>query len=178
MTKANKHPEATMRWVDYFYSEEGAKLFFLGVEGVTFQVVDGVYDYLDSIKNDPNSSSLDQAVGKYVCYAGGANPTIITEKYFKGAEMTPKSVEVTMALTEYMPEEVWPEFKFTKEENDRMFALRSDIESYVVEMRDQFIAGKISFEQWDEYISRLNQMDLNEYMGIIQTSYDRYKSIK
>ena len=33
ITSANEHPEATMRWVDYFYSPEGALLQVYGVEG-------------------------------------------------------------------------------------------------------------------------------------------------
>ncbi|MFQ9681080.1 MAG: hypothetical protein ACLRZH_14235 [Ruthenibacterium lactatiformans] len=41
ITTANKYPEATMRWLDYFYSEEGTVLCRLGIEGESYEVVDG-----------------------------------------------------------------------------------------------------------------------------------------
>ena len=33
ITNKNKHPEATMRWLDHMYSQEGSILARLGVEG-------------------------------------------------------------------------------------------------------------------------------------------------
>src|SRR5699024_2489828 len=35
ITSENEHPAATMRWIDYFYGDEGIKLFFMGIEGET-----------------------------------------------------------------------------------------------------------------------------------------------
>src|SRR5699024_3749155 len=37
ITNANENPEATVRWVDYFYGDEGSELYFMGFEGVTFE---------------------------------------------------------------------------------------------------------------------------------------------
>src|SRR5690625_3070739 len=47
ITDKNDNIAATLRWMDYFYSEEGAKLFFMGVVDVTYVVdEEGNYDYL------------------------------------------------------------------------------------------------------------------------------------
>src|SRR5699024_7830827 len=52
ITSDNEHPEATVRWIDHFYGEEGMKLFFLGIEGETYEVnADGEYEFMDHIKN-------------------------------------------------------------------------------------------------------------------------------
>ena len=40
ITNKNKHPEATMRWLDYMYSPEGSILARLGVEGKNWEWVD------------------------------------------------------------------------------------------------------------------------------------------
>src|SRR5690625_1420032 len=37
ITKENEHPEATLRWIDYFWSDEGSKMFFMGIEDVTYE---------------------------------------------------------------------------------------------------------------------------------------------
>src|SRR5699024_7631227 len=40
LTSENEHPIATMRWADYFYSDEGAKLLYMGVEDETYTTTD------------------------------------------------------------------------------------------------------------------------------------------
>ncbi|HML47796.1 MAG TPA: hypothetical protein PKE04_13715, partial [Clostridia bacterium] len=48
-----KYPELALRWVDYFYSEEGALLFRFGVEGETYYFNEaGLPTFNDSILND------------------------------------------------------------------------------------------------------------------------------
>lgn len=37
ITNVNENPEATIRWIDYFWSDEGAKMFFMGLEGETYE---------------------------------------------------------------------------------------------------------------------------------------------
>ena len=36
ITDKNPNPEATIRWMDYFYGDEGAQFYFMGKEGETF----------------------------------------------------------------------------------------------------------------------------------------------
>ncbi|MFQ7004508.1 MAG: hypothetical protein ACLRRT_13080 [Ruthenibacterium lactatiformans] len=62
------YPEATMRWLDYFYSEEGTVLCRLGIEGEGYEVVDGKYQLLDNIKNNPDGLTLDQALGQWAIF--------------------------------------------------------------------------------------------------------------
>lgn len=63
ITTANKYPEATMRWLDYFYSEEGTVLCRLGIEGESYEVVDGKYQLLDNIKNQPRRADAGPGSG-------------------------------------------------------------------------------------------------------------------
>lgn len=42
----------------------------------------------------------------------------------------------------------------------------SDIDKYLEEMRDTFIAGKESLDNWDKYIKELEKMNLGECMEI------------
>src|SRR5699024_3780425 len=49
ITSENENPAAALRWMDYFYGEEGAKLYYMGVEGETFEEKDGEIVYKDHI---------------------------------------------------------------------------------------------------------------------------------
>ncbi len=52
ITKDNQYPAATVRWIDHFFSDEGAKLYYLGVEGETYEETpDGGYKFSDEITN-------------------------------------------------------------------------------------------------------------------------------
>ena len=166
-----------MKWIDYFYGDEGVKMYFMGIEGVTYQkTADGKYEFLDSItKNIPEGSSFDQVIGKYVPYGGGSLPTITKTEYFQGGEVKPIPLKAALDMAPYTPKELWGPFSYTLEENDRIVALESDILSYVDQMIPQFIQGKASLDKdWDNYIAQLNKMGLEEYMSLYTKAYERY----
>ncbi|WP_010275707.1 type 2 periplasmic-binding domain-containing protein [Paenibacillus senegalensis] len=176
ITSANKHPEATIRWIDYFYGDEGSEMFFMGIEGVTFKRnADGSVEYLDEITKNSNGLTYDEAAAKYMVWPGGGTPGIISQKYFRGGESAPVSLEAADKIAPYLPEETWIPFSFTNEENTRMVALTSDISTYIREMQAKFITGDIPFSEWDTYVRTIEKMGLAEYMEIYQAAYERYK---
>lgn len=175
ITNANEHPAATVRWMDYFYGDEGAELFFMGKEGETYEKTDdGEYEYIDEIENDPDLS-LDQAVAQYLTWPGGQYPGIIKEEYFKGAEGAPESKEAADKLEPSFPEELWPDFTYTEEENQMMTSTGADIEKYVDEMREKFIKGSESLDEWDDYVDTIKDMGLDEYMEVQEDAYERFE---
>ncbi|KAF4324758.1 hypothetical protein G195_001107 [Phytophthora kernoviae 00238/432] len=65
LTDKAQNPEAMIRWMDYFYSDEGIKTFFMGWKDETYKEdTDGNVDYVDNIKNNPDGLNLDQALPK------------------------------------------------------------------------------------------------------------------
>lgn len=175
ITDKNPHPEATVRWIDHLYSEEGSKMFFMGFEGLSYEeTADGELQYTEEILNHPNGLTFEQALVKYVVWPGGGYPNIVRQKYFKGAESRPEAVEAAERFSLYFPEEIWPAFTYTEEETNRMAALSADIDSYVKEMQAKFISGDEPFSSWDQYVNTLHQMGLEEYMDIYQSAYERF----
>lgn len=177
LTDKAKNPEALMRWMDYFYGDEGIKMFFMGWKDETYKEnADGSVDYVDDIKNNPNGLNLDQAVGQYLIWPGGYYPGFVTQKYFKGAEGLPTSVDnAKKAEPHVVPQDqIWPPFNFTAEEQADLTGIQTDITTYVDEMRDKFISGNASFDEWDAYVSTLQKMGLDRYIAIYQSAADRY----
>src|SRR5699024_6647790 len=176
ITKDNDHPVATVRWIDFFYSDEGEKMFFMGLEGETFeQSDDGGYQFVEDIRDNPDGMNLDQSVSRYLTWPGGGYPSITKEDYFKGAESSEASREAASKLEPDAVEEIWPAFSYTKEEYKKITTFGSDIEKYVSEMQDKFISGDESLDDRDEYVKTLEDMNLNEYIDIMQGAYERYK---
>lgn len=175
ITNKDPDPEATVRWIDYFYSDEGAKLFFMGVEGKTYKEnPNGTYEYTDLITHNPDGLNYTEAVSKYLTWRSGGYPSIVKEKYFQGLGPS----EAADKVKPYLPKEVWPPFNFTQEESDIMSSVGSDIQNYVTEMQAKFITGKASFEQWDKYVSTIKKMGLDKYMEAYTDAYTRYEKDK
>lgn len=65
ITKSNKHPEETVKALDYFFSEEGHMLKNFGVEGVTYTMKDGYPTYTDEILKNTDGLSVVQAMAKH-----------------------------------------------------------------------------------------------------------------
>ncbi|GIO58130.1 ABC transporter substrate-binding protein [Paenibacillus sp. SSG-1] len=170
ITSSNKYPEATMRWADYFYSEEGSTMFFMGIKDKSYVVKpDGSVDYTDEYKADPEFGK------KYVTWAGGYYPAMLTAKTFKGGESSPANLEAAKKIEPYYPEEVWPPFTYTQDEVARFTSLETDISAYVEEMTTKFVTGDAPFSEWDNYVATLKKMGLDEYMDIYNQAYERYK---
>lgn len=174
ITNQNPNPIATMRWVDYWYSDEGSRLFYMGVEGETYEVVDGKYKYLDKITNSAEGLTKEQEIVKYLGWIGLGAPGILMEAYFDGSEASDQAVNAAKLVEPYLIDEPLPPFTYTEEETKRLSVLASDIEKYVNEMQDKFVTGSEPFSKWDTFVEEIKKMGLDEYMEIQQAAYDRY----
>lgn len=182
ITKSNKHPEETMKWVDYFYGEEGSKFGFLGTEGETYKMVDGKPQYIDEIKNYKGGVQL--GAFQYVdnVYGGGypyAEPDAELRSAVKGKTVDEDFKTDASELKNYIPEEVWPDFVPTAEEAKKQTAVLTDINKYIQQMRVKFVTGQANFDSdWDEYTATLDKMGAQDYLKIKKAQYDRYQSVK
>lgn len=180
ITSSCKNPEAAMRYIDYFYSQEGITLYFMGIEGETFVYdKDGNPQFTDYVKANPDGMNMEEALGTYVCWSGGNNPSVADDLHF-GVHLIPE-ITVTAAtnLKAYGPETIWPaDFTYTEEENERLLDLRLDLNNYVKDMRAKYISGSESFDTWDTYIATLSRMGLEDYQAIVQAALERYNAIQ
>lgn len=177
ITTKNKHPEATMRWVDYFYSDEGNLLYNYGVEGQSHvKNPDGTYKFVKSVYDILNTSNLtfDAAVAPHVA-VGGSNPLIVKEPYFYGREMDPVPARAAQNMVKYYPKEIWPLFIFSPKENYELTIIGTDVKTYIDRMRAEFITGRTSFDQWDNYIKQLKRMGSDDMLKIYENALKRMK---
>ncbi len=175
ISSTNPYPKESMRWIDYYYGEEGAKLLWLGEEGVTYiDNGDGTYAMTEYVTNNPDGLNRPQAIGQYaIGFAGGGCPVFTTEA-FERARLTDACFEAWDTVMPYYQVEGLASFSYTTEEQDRLNALSADIVTYVDETKVQFITGKQSFDQWDSYVKNIENMGLEEYVQIQQAAYERW----
>ncbi|WP_217586487.1 extracellular solute-binding protein [Lentibacillus saliphilus] len=173
ITNENEYPASTVRWIDHFYGEDGIRMYFMGIEGETFEYnADGEVEYTDKVLGDKDLSFSEQ-VSRFLTFPGGGFPTMLKENYFRGAESSDISVEAAEKVKPDLVEDPWPSILHTEEENKDLQGFGADIEKYVAEMRDKFISGTEPFSKWDAYIGELEKMGLDDYMDIKVTAIER-----
>jgi putative aldouronate transport system substrate-binding protein len=168
ITNKNKHPEATMRWVDYLYSEEGAYTIFQGVEGEN-------WEWVDAEKTRWVFLGSEQERGQATPDPGTAPPQHRREDIIlkKNAEDERYFDRQPQLLEPYL-KSPFPTVYFTPEEQTRVSALQTDIETYYKQMEAQFIVGRASFDKWEEYVSTLKRMGIEDLIALYQAAYDRW----
>lgn len=176
ITSVNEHPEATMRWLDYCYSEPGTVLIRMGIEGESwYKDDDGKYQLYDHIKNDPTGLTLDQAIGKWGVFPGGNIPQFITDEVDQSAAQLPETKAADAVLR---PDRVEfsdiPQFMFTEEESTRLSRYTQDLIPYLNENIVKFITGERPMSEWQAYVDELHCMNLDDYISIYQASFDRW----
>lgn len=170
ITSVNKHPEATMRWIDYFYGDEGSIFFRYGIEGQTYKLKpDGLPEYTDDILNDPRGTGT--TIGQFSPWPGGGAPHLISEK--NSSAINPPEVQTAQAqLDPYLPKEIFGAPIFDDNTSKEVNTLRQDIDTYVTETTSKLITGAVGFDKWDEYVNTLEKMNLSRLEQIYQQAYD------
>ena len=159
-----------MRWVDYFFGEEGSVFLRFGVEGKTMTYdAEGKPQYNDGILNSPNGSGTE--IGKFTIWPGGGAPQWLNDdNSIAVASETTKAAQI--ALDPFLPENIYSEPLFTQEVNDRLSVLQNDINTYFKEATAKFVRGDESFDNWGTYVETLQKIGIEEWQSIYQTSYD------
>ena len=93
----------------------------------------------------------------------GGNPTILTIYEWVQEELIPYA-RVPFPLVYY-----------TEEEQERINAVKPDIDSYFEQMEAKFITGAESIDEtWDEYVSTLEDLGIGDIVEVNQAAYDRW----
>jgi len=177
ITKMDKNPEITMRWLDYFYTDEGSR--FIGglsplLEGVTCQKLpDGSWDYSDAILNSPKGASM--AVGDMCPLPGGGFPYWRNENNsnYIYSNKVKSSVPIYQPYYQKTPAYSYPVFSVS--DASRVNDIRRDLDVYLAESQAKFITGDLSFDKWDEYTATCEKMYCKELENFFQAAYEKMK---
>lgn len=174
ITNKNKYPEATIRWLDYLYTEEGSILAKAGKEGVD-------WDWNDDGTWLPKLNEGETEVqwnGRVNLINGGEAPYLYNTKFAMKYKLLPIDIhywESRDRLDKYaiVPfPTVYPDEEQIKE----ISTLSADIDPYVVQMLARFVTGDADPEKdWDGYVNTLNKMNLGRWTDILTELYEKVK---
>ncbi len=179
VTTACADPETFVRFIDFFYTEQGAEIMNWGMEGLTFDVDEsGNKVYSELLLKNPEGFTQRQAMLKH-----GIDKDAIPHLYDWEAQIGEMIPNAKLIYTDglwdlnYEDERTWPAgISLSLEENETAGSVLGDIETYVDEMIVKFIIGQESLDNFDAYVEKLYAMGLQDAIDAYQTAYDRYMS--
>ncbi|MFY9425833.1 MAG: extracellular solute-binding protein [Caldicoprobacterales bacterium] len=172
ITTACENPEEAVKWFDYHYSDEGSMLFNWGIEGVSYEMVDGEPKFTDLMTNNPDGLSYITLAHKYKLHMG---PYL---RDYEAFVMTDTIYEAMDVWGEAGSAQVIPMITMTLEENKEYSSIMSDINTYIQENRIKFIMGIEPMENFDKFVEQIKSMNIERAIAIQQAALDRYMSRK
>ena len=169
-----KNVEAAVWLLDWMYSEEGMICYNFGIEGVSYEMVDGKPVYTDVIMNNPDGMSVAQALAAYTRTSTsgvGVQMEYYIEQYY-AQDNQKTALELSMKTD--MGEHMFPPCSVSEENQDRYTEIMSQVKTLSDEMEASFICGTTSMDEWDSYQQKLKDAGIEEAIQMMQEAYDTY----
>lgn len=178
ITNKAANPEILMRWADLQYDLDTSLQIDQGLLGKTLEKTEeGRYKYLPI----PEGKSFTEMIHDYSPGVNGIGA--VTMEIASKLDLNANLQERKELDEFYKPynvpvDEVYPSAYFTMEEVEKISALETDIKAYVDQCYANWIVNGGIEGEWDNYLKKLNQMGLEEYIQIYKDAYLRYQSME
>lgn len=156
--------EQVVRAIDAaFFSEEAAKIWCLGVEGVTYKEENGVITYADELVNSPNGVYKTLQV-KYGC---GSDVTQMV--WYNAREMTKydenySKINAAVAAMGNVIQPIPPAPLFDDFTAEEAGLLQTPLFDAFEVWTDAFLTGKKSVEtDWDAYVTEMKNLRIEDF---------------
>ena len=168
--------EQVVRAVDkMFYSEEAVRIWHLGVEGVTYNMVDGKIEFIDEIKNS------EAGIFKYmqVKYGTGADPfqmVWLNDLDFLKYDEFYANLNAEVAAMDEAIQGVAPAPWFDDIAAEEAATIQAGLIDPVEIWIDAFVTGKKDIDSdadWAEYIAELEALGARELFEIYNENRNR-----
>ncbi|MBQ8953242.1 MAG: extracellular solute-binding protein [Clostridia bacterium] len=168
---SSKYIERILDYFDYCFSEEGFYAMNWGIEGYSYEMVDGMP--VTIAEYDEKSSTREiQLVGTRDEPKDGADELIYNFNVFDYSENT--RIGTKLYQDNDFIRRNWIEaISFTDAENEEMTAREAELDTYRGEMLDKFIMGIEPMENWDAFVDEIKAMGVEKNIAIYQQGLDR-----
>lgn len=176
LTSQCKDQETAVKWIDYTYGPEGEMLAAYGIEGQTYKMTDGKPAFTEQMYKNPDGLSLSQAMIKYVKWPSGAMPYHWERELAGQPKDNLDCYDIWLKNNDgayYLPPTT-----LTTDEGTEYAQIMGDINTYISEMNVKFIMGEEPLANYDSFVSRIKDMNIDRAIALQQAALDRYNARK
>ena len=165
--------ELACAWIDFFFTDEGIKLANYGLEGVSWNYNAEGEPELDFAKLTDGFPMISFGM-TYYTLACVATLQDFDRQFGAYSEANIAAMELWTATSDdlyTLPSQV----ELTYEESQEYSDIWSDLSTYANTEIFKFVMGEYNFDSdWDNFISTLKEMGIEDALEIYQGAYDRY----
>lgn len=174
ITDKCERPEVLIKWIDYMYTQEGARLRFFGIKDLNY--------YVDEEGARVKMSNEDPFYNNYKPYGGnmfGPGCDMDNEGYLMRASKTKNyeeyvNVYENLLLAERTSRPI--SVVLTEAETNEAADISAAMGGYTSEYFANVVVGKVSLEEtWDDYVKELDNMGYDRLVEIYNNAYARVK---
>lgn len=169
--------EAALYLLDWMYSEEGHMVNCFGIEGESYNMVDGYPTFTDVVLHNPDGLNLAAALSLYA--RGHQNgpvvqDTRVNEQYYSyTAQIAGMHLWTKTDFGKYM----YPAgAAIATDDADDFATITANIKTYKEEMEAKWITGQqeLTEEAWNAYVAQLETYGLSRAIQYKQAAYDAF----
>lgn len=167
ITEKNNNPVATIKLMEYVYSDDGTTLFNFGLENTHHTVRNGRFVYTDAITSDP------KGIAHALLAIGSGNfPYRQHIDYEIQYASLPNIVEAR-SMYEDLIRPAFPPLQLGIAGKTVANLLRAVVD-YRNDIVNKFILGLIPIQDYEGFVEQLKEMGVDELQRIYQEAYDHY----
>ena len=172
ITTACEEPEIAAKVINWFWTEEGYTALNFGIEGETYNVVDGEIVFTDIVTANPNGFPAMFNTCSEIAFFD------IPFDFSMERKAATFSNEAEMEAQEVWRSNTSNELRFygslSIEESETYTSMAGDLATLAAENISKFVCGDRPMSQWDSFLEELMEMGIEDCIAIKQAAYDRY----
>lgn len=169
-----KNKELAVRFLDWGYSEAGKLAYNYGIEGKSYEIIDGKPKFTSYVTNNSEGNTLNDMIALWGLSSNNA-PTVqertvvdTQRKYQQQRDAVEKWQDTDMVKHKL------PLISLTSEETSAIAGKKTDIDTYMQEKMFGFISGSESLDSFDDYVKQLYDLGLQDVLDTMQKAVERY----
>ena len=171
ITSGCDNVELACRWGDWWFTEEGSLIANYGIEGISYEMVDGAPKFTEAVTNPQDVSKRDALLvyasnGTICCVK---DPNAVASMYSDVDNEAREIWGTGMDDAYVIPDSVTLDADETTEANN----IYSDIGTLCQEYITAWITGDKDLNTYDEFKSKIEAMNIQGYLDIYQGAYER-----
>ena len=173
VTSCCEDVETAMKFLDYLYSEDGILFYNYGFEGIDYELDENnTPKFTDAVINNEYGVDVTNMLRIRRPYTLCSSLMILYATAEFNTNLKNEAWEVWSSNIDgayYIPSNV----SMNAEETQTASYYVADIVTYASQMVPQFIAGDVSLDEWDAFVAKLKEMNIEKCIEAEQSAYDR-----
>ncbi|MBR6405116.1 MAG: extracellular solute-binding protein [Lachnospiraceae bacterium] len=170
-----KDPELAAKWIDFNYTKEGELLNWYGIEGETYEMVDGKPQFTEKVLN--NDTPPSDYLQKYALNWGnswfGKHNTVASNKVNTGNNQQQDAVDIWSAPEKNIA--VPQGITLTEDESDAITSKMTAVQTLISEYVINYIIGTDS-TSFEDFKAKVLEYGYQEVIDTYQKALDRYNA--